>query len=385
MAEYFWAGSIKNPQDFAPLVARAWREEWLVLGTTAEAVEAALSELSDSDIDPAAIAAQLELSDSPAGLLSGVVSGVARREGWSVGQAAAHLVHISQEAIDRLIDGGVLKAKRTPSGATYELVHDGFGPAFVAWAEDQWQTPLDVLAATTAQRGLEFNWDNFSGVVENACWRGCWVGPTRPDRQLVFENVEFIGCDFRGTLFDRCVFRGGKFRDCDLDLVVFQSCVFEPLHAQPLSFEQVRASGLTIHGGSARNVRFIADTRLYKMWWAPNPSIGGDPDDLDLADIDFEDCTIVQWTVDNVKIEGPIRFRRCSVALSDLLGLSSGSASVELGECRFLYSPVNVALAEAIQRGDGNRVYPEIVEDWQDLSEGGIPVRGTDAPRHISR
>ena len=62
------------------------------------------------------------------------------------------------------------------------------------------------------------------------------------------------------------MFRSGAFVDCIMDFVVFQSCEFEGTEAKPFDFEGVRASGLTLHGGSAQQWRF-KNCELYKMWW----------------------------------------------------------------------------------------------------------------------
>jgi uncharacterized protein YjbI with pentapeptide repeats len=357
IAEFFSSGTLKVPQLLAPLLSKAWREEWLILGTTADKVEEAI------EANPDSVGRFLNLGYGPLDRNVGVLSGRARGT-MSAEDAVDHLLNGSRKALEALMEGNVIRPRLTANGISYELVHDGFGDAFVRWANEKRQTPVDALAAVTAQRGQELNWQRLTGRIENACWRGCWVGPDRPGGNVVIENANFVGCDLRGTLFDRCIFRSGTFEDCDLDFVIFQDCYFEP----PFLFDNVRARGLTFTDGGARGLT-IRNCSLYKMWWTP-PDVKMDA--LDLEDVVIEGCSLHQWSIDEVRIKGRLTLTDCWIGLSDLLGLSAWAARVDFNACRLIYCPVNEELDAALRRGKRNNRYPADLapENWQDLALG---------------
>ncbi len=370
MAEFFSAGPIKVQQPRGPLVARTWRDEWQVLDTDAESVERTISNAEDDgpDVRGMELGRLLGLGDEPISRSAGVLSGFARAEKWTARRVADELLGTSLEALDKLADGNVVRPRPGVQGQTYELVHDGFGRAFVAWAEDHLKAPLDVLAATTAQRGV-FDWRDLTGIVRDVCWRSCTIGPATGLRELILDNVAFVDCDLTGTVFERCTFRGGKFENCVLDFVIFRECKFEAGVGGTFVFDGVRASGLTFHGGSANEVVFQRSS-LWRMYWTPLPWVGGEPDRFDLSEVVLEDCYIRQWTVDNVRVVGPLSVRRCNLGLCDLDGLSPDIVHVSFNDCTFVYCPVNDALFAAIQRaGARNSLEPGDTAPiaWQDF------------------
>jgi len=129
----------------------------------------------------------------------------------------------------------------TPSGtgAMVSLIHDGFGPALIRWAERVSGGPAGPLNAITGPRGASFPWSPgpavlgrprppaISGhdveggrlVLPNLRWRGGWV-------QADLERVAFVNCDFRGTMFDGCRMEGVSFVNCLLDGTIFSDCIF---------------------------------------------------------------------------------------------------------------------------------------------------------------
>jgi uncharacterized protein YjbI with pentapeptide repeats len=377
MAPDFSAGTFKVSQMISPLFSQAWKRDWAILGTTAEDIAGALSQ------DEKSLAEYLELEPGRIDPKAGILSGTSRGR-LSAIEAVEHLLAISQATLEALIEGGVLRAKPTMEGLSYELVHDGFGTAFIRWAEEKAQTPADPLVAITAQRGEEFNWRRLTGMIDQACWRGCWVGPETPKGTLMVDEARFYNCDlggslfqdcvFEGTFFDncdlgnttfeRCKFNGGGFLHCDLDFAVFQDCYFD----EGFVFDYVHASGLTFTDGGARRMT-IRDSELFKMWWTP-PAVKMDA--LDLEDVRLERCTLSQWTIDEVRLAGSLHLSRCSIKLSDLLGLTKWASQVDFEDCTLVYCPVNGELDGALRRGRNNRRYPAelAAENWEDMALG---------------
>ena len=57
------------------------------------------------------------------------------------------LVRAAFEVLDLLSERYVLKASQGRAAVTYELVHDGFGPALFEWAERERLKLSDTLAS----------------------------------------------------------------------------------------------------------------------------------------------------------------------------------------------------------------------------------------------
>jgi hypothetical protein len=349
MAQHFSTGSLKVQQYVGSLIAKTWSDEWqALLRTSPQSVERALEQAElDGIIDK--LSEQIPLSDSPVPRAAGLLSGTARREEWSIRRAVEHLASIAGQALQALREGNVVRAKPAPSGVIYELVHDGFGPAFREWAAQEQEAPLDALAAITAQLGLTLGWERLAGTVKDACWRGCWIGPREATGELVIDRVDFTDCDLRGTLFDHCVFSGGGFRRCELDGVIFRNCVVEPAQGTPFCFQDVTASALAFSGGSMRQAVFQGG-QLHKMSWGAGQQ---------LAHVVVEDCAINQLSVESVEVGGPIKFRRSWLVLSDLAELSTAADKISFSECKLAICRLHPLLNASIQRDPTNVMDPE--------------------------
>lgn len=126
------------------------------------------------------------------------------------------------------------------AGAMISLIHDGFGPALVRWAEGVNDSPPGPLNAITAPLGAAFGWSDgpakVGGVprlpaisgehkelgcyfIPNLRWRGAWV-------QADLDRVAFLNCDLRGALFEGCRMSGVTFVNCLLDGAIFSDCIF---------------------------------------------------------------------------------------------------------------------------------------------------------------
>jgi hypothetical protein len=109
------------------------------------------------------------------------------------------------------------------------LIHDGFGPALIEWAESERRSPVADLHALTRPTGGDFSWEDpdsskfTEGAAEkpliftNLRWRGAWVFAN-------FRHCVFVNCDFRGTYFFRTVFESAHFVNCQLDGAIFDGC-----------------------------------------------------------------------------------------------------------------------------------------------------------------
>ena len=377
MAEYFSTGSLKVPQYLPSLLENAWDAEWLTLGLESEQIGDELDQFARTRHTLESLSSALTVSDTPVASDAGILSGWARKERWSPAKAVTYLVSISEQALTALVEGNVLRKKGASAPLTYELVHDGFGPALADWAYDQLRSPEDAAIAITAQRGLEFNWDELTGEIHDVCWSGCWIGPTGPTGFVAMNDVQFVDCDLHGTLFERCIFKGGAFRNCQLDYVIFRSCSFIGTPEAPFLFEGGRATGLTFNGGSASHLK-VRNMRLHKMWWSPGPAAGGDVGDFVISDVNLEHCpTINQWTVDNVRLDGPLTINDCQLAMSDLLGLTKDVARVHFRDSRLIYCPVNDELRDCINNSgvnklDPNQVLPDYLEQILERAEPSI-------------
>lgn len=122
----------------------------------------------------------------------------------------------------------------TPGQTIVALVHDRFGAGVNGWARSVGGRPRDTFAAITRPKGLDVFWQfdlheedrrsiygdpGAPRVVPNLRWRGGWVSAP-------FENVIFVNCDLRGTMFDGSSFNGVAFVNCLLDGTMFSDCTF---------------------------------------------------------------------------------------------------------------------------------------------------------------
>jgi len=362
MAEFFSSLGLKVQQHEAHLTGSALREEWGVLGSSAESIEGLVASVG-LKAAPTRVA-QLGLSHAEIDQGEGILSGRAiTTKRWTRSDAVKQLLEISCATLDRLDKFGILRPKMTRQGTVYELVHDGFGPALSDWAEGVRGDPLDVLGAITAQRGVSFGWRQLGGRVEQVCWRGSVVGPALGHGELLLDNVEWIDCDLRGTLFVRCCFKGGSFENCDLHGVIFRDCAFSGASKDEgrFTFNNVRANGLTFWGGSLANLDFVACS-LDKMLWDNT-----EDQQLQVSDVAFRQCQrLYQWSVEGAGLVrlGPLKLEKCELLLCDLRSLSSevdqARTAVEIHGCRFNYCLLHGTLAKLIDQSRDNQRYPKL-------------------------
>ena len=364
MAPFFSSLGLKVQQHEAHLIAAALREEWRVLEQSPEDVKRLIEE-----VGLRAASANLHLLglgrqkiDLQAPILSGSVM---KRRQRSYSAAVKYLLDACVATLDQFADSSVnvLRPKMTRKGTVYELVHDGFGPAWYDWSEYVRSNPLDALGAITAQRGESFYWSKLGGTIRQVCWRGCWIGPDTDDRLLEFDNVEWIKCDLRGTLFDRCVFNGGAFQRCDLDGVIFRNCEFTaaPATGRRFAFYHIDTYGLNFFGGSLTSVDFEKCT-LRQMLWSFGPQ--QEMQKLRVSDVNIEHCELLyQWSVTPTAVifEGPLRLKKCILHLCDLYGLQNDevqSGVVVIENSEFAHCHMGPALAHLIDESKGNERRP---------------------------
>lgn len=355
-------GHLKVQVYESQLIAAALRTDWDTLGLTVTQIRDVLQSagLSVSREQLSPIESMCDPIHEGRGLLSGRV---ANRDLHRKLDAVKWLIDASREALDRLEKFSVVRRKKAPDGIVCELVHDGFGPALFDWSEQARGDPLDVLGAPIAQRGQAFRWRKLGGRVEQVCWRGCLVEPATGVGILEFENVEWINCDLRGTIFLQCSFKGGSFQECDFDGALFINCTFAGSAGVDKRFEfrDIRGTGLTFMGGAMNHVDFLDCHRLDKMLWCSTD----DGQRLKASHVEFRHCEgIYQWTVrpEYVVCKGYLRLHECQLQLCDLRGLSSyADSDVELfdiHECIFDHCLVDESLSSLIVRSKDNRRSP---------------------------
>jgi hypothetical protein len=358
MGPSFSSGGFKVQQEQAALLARAWREDWEVIGIDVNEVEDALTDIGDLEVGMPNL---FEGMLPDAGDLPDVseemsrLSGIARAGQWSIRNTAIDLIERSIEALEILREGNVLRRKSLQGHVTYELVHDGFGDALFDWAEAARAQPLDAMTATTAERGTAFRWTRLTGTVKHISWRGCWVGPD-PDRgkRLLIDNVTFQHCDLRGTVFDSCDFRGGGFHECNLGGVEFWDCTFTGTSAEPFCFSGVVASGVSFGDNSAlRHVRFSDESRLHNMSW----------NRVTVEHVLLDRCIVNQMTIGQITLVGQLSLHHSWILLSDLVGLGSSQSEddvmLNICDCDLFFCRLDVPVGAAVDSGSGNRRFPE--------------------------
>ena len=374
MGPSFSSGGFKVPQELTALLARAWREEWEVVGIEVDEVEDALRAVNDL---------RHNIGDELAGWLDDwakenedeaqeflPLSGIAKRNQWSVRLAAIDLIATSIQALELLRQGNVLRRKALQGFVTYELVHDGFGDALFDWSEDVRAQPLDALSAIIAERGTAFRWTRLSGVVRDVCWRGCWIGPdVDQTKRLKIEDVRFENCDLRGTVFNRCDFTGGGFHHCDLEGAVFWDCTFTGTEGCPFVFDAVEGSSLSFDDDSKMShIHFSGDSTFYNMSWHR----------LTVDDVTLDRCVLNKMTVGEVTLAGPMTIRNSWILLSDLndLRIAEGrSASLlTISNCDLFYCRLRGVSNEAAERDASNLRVPDPREMSAEPALRGIPA-----------
>ena len=341
MGPFFSSLGLKVPQYEANLVAAALRDDWDTLEIEVKHIRGLLKTCAlEGAIQSAG---GLDLSDEEINSDRGILSGWALRgRGWTQRYALRQLLDASLETLKRLEKFNILRSKTAPEGIVYELVHDGFGPALFDWSERTRSDPLDALGAMIAPAGRTFRWTRLAGRVEHVCWRGCILAPADEARVLEFNDVRWVNCDLRGTIFRRCRFGGGSFENCDLGGVLFIDCEFAGSSdtGQQFTFHGVRANGLTIMGGSLTDVVFLDCDELHRMLWCKD----FDGQQLTMSNVVLKKCKgLRQWSVEASSLVslGPLSLQECGLQLCDLLGLTSDvyedESGIDVRGCEFDY------------------------------------------------
>jgi hypothetical protein len=385
LAPYLSSGTFKVPQQVGPLVARGWAAEWDVLGTNPRVVEQALEGWRGDEQSTELLARVFPQSDPDgtappdATAFSGPAYRLARNGQFRRLDAADALLTFSRAALLRLVDHNVVKMSERNNVPTFELVHDRFGKALSDWAQLTRDDPIDPLAAVTAPRGQVFQWERLAGDVEDACWLGCWIGPTKDvqrlgiDRSLLVDTLEertewenhprsqvevtdtvFSDCNFSGTIFQSCAFTGARLERCDLRSLMLRDCTFdegtvlqaEASNADALCFLGGTFDGLTIRGGTYLTLAIVGRP--------------GQP--LVCKRLILEQVTFDQLAIANVEVVGSFRAVGCTFRLSDLRGLRPvGHGKIEFENCTFRMSDLGElrTLTKRVTFDDRCRFWPE--------------------------
>jgi len=357
MAQFFSSLGLKVQQYEAHLVAAALRKEWDTLGLSAEAIEGFLASVG-LRTGPTKLH-QLGLSDAVIPKEAAIVSGRASaRKRWTYSDAVYQLLEASRATLERLADFNILRPKMARQGIVYELVHDGFGPALSEWSEKERNDPLDTLGAVMTQRGESFHWKQLGGILEQICWRGCWIGPAANCKELLFDNIEWIDCDLRGTFFDQCHFKGGSFQHCDVHGIIFHNCTFTGAAdaGKRFAFKDINTSGLNFFGGSLTDVDFI-ECNLRQMLWG----FGAAEQKLRISNVTFRRCQpLYQWSIEPTALisDGPLHLYNCKLELCDLRHLpyegGRGESRMDIQGCKFDYCLLDKTLARFIDQSKDN-------------------------------
>jgi uncharacterized protein YjbI with pentapeptide repeats len=209
----------KRHANAVELVFNAVRDDLEVLDieSSSEEIRGAISKILQQPTGP------LEIDFGKSG--QEFLSGDALIHGWSVQGTARMLVNATLAILDLLCHSSVLKSSRGKADITYELVHDGFGPALFEWAERQRSAFADTLASVVSRRGEAFRWRIIEAqTVREVSWLGCNLNDT------LIRNVRFEGCGLRGSIFTNCVLENCVFDDCDLRGSVFKDGSWTDVH-----------------------------------------------------------------------------------------------------------------------------------------------------------
>ncbi len=217
MTPWLSSGGFKRHVSGEELLFNSLQEDFEILRVKGEAqvVQERLKQFLDQG-DEIPLSLESEASDASR---SAFLSGAARTAGWSIAETITRLAEAAVQAINLLCQEQVLKATGGGVIATYELIHDGFGPALKEWADRERRSLRDTLASVVSRRGESFHWKEIRGrtLIRNMSWLGCNV-----DRANI-KDVNFKNCIFNGTVFIDCVFENCTFIDCELDGTVFSS------------------------------------------------------------------------------------------------------------------------------------------------------------------
>jgi uncharacterized protein YjbI with pentapeptide repeats len=244
-------------------------------------------------------AAIMELVQNRTGLLkvqfesSGkdYLSGDAATYGWSVEQTATMLVNASLEVLDLLCSQYILKSSRGRTAVTYELVHDGFGPALFEWAERQRVAFPDTLASVVSRRGESFRWRSITDqTVREVSWLGCNLN------DVIIRNVRFERCILTGTIFTSCILDNCVFDQCDLRGSVFQGGTWADVHWLASNGTSALFVGATWNGTTLFESTILDNATLDGLWLTGEVKVAD-------SSLQFSQISKFQMDFDSVSVE----------------------------------------------------------------------------------
>jgi len=271
-------GGFKRHLEESELVGNAVREDLEALGVNAKSDDLRLAvdhlrsgTLQVMDFEPGS---EFELKTR--------LSGPAIALGWGINEASLQVLRCGLQAIEALERGEVLKVGQWGRVRACELVHDGFGPALIGWADKQRGTLRDTLASVVSRRGETFRWhdigsDRESLLIANVCWLGCNISRT------TLKRTVFRQCILSGTIFTDCHIEDCLFEDCDLN-----GCVFR--------------------GGAWSNVTWQRCEGASTLF-----------DGLEWSDAAFESSVLTGATMIGLDLAGKVRFEDCRLTFAQIL------------------------------------------------------------------
>ncbi len=135
-----------------------------------------------------------------------------------------------------------------------KLIHDAMGERLTEWGDRQRDSFTDAMSSLVVSRGDQISGSNpirKPSVVDNINWWGCWIGPTHEEIGASVQDVDFVNCDLRGTLFDRCRIENVRFTNCQMNGTLFRSC-----NLSRVTFSGCVSEGLSFYSGTMRDVEF---------------------------------------------------------------------------------------------------------------------------------
>lgn len=153
--------------------------------------------------------------------------------GASPAVVATELVLAFWRAISWLEDAYIVRTSHTRRNTRIvSLIHDGFGEQLKLWAKQVQAETSSAFSSVVAISGVRVFAPTLdvggkravvvteTGTKKHVVWQGCIVTADLSD-------IEFLECDFRGTLFLGSTFRNVTFRDCILWGALFKACHFD--------------------------------------------------------------------------------------------------------------------------------------------------------------
>lgn len=265
IAPHMSSGDYKILQDEISLLRKALGDDILLLGGLRQDAREKIS-FSNGKIDLKSIGDTSEQDSKPE-----TTAWIAREKTWSISETRKRMLQCFNTTLHRLSAANVLKMSTATdeqgrSSTNWGLVHDQIGPAFNTWAEARKDTMLDHINSFVVSSGITPLLVK-AQCIEECCpkgttisylrWLGCCIQPGTDD--LLFDNIIFENCDFRGCIFDHCKFSGGGFRDCVLNGALFRECEFKSAgnaESEAFCFERCNSKQLGVLESEIESMSF---------------------------------------------------------------------------------------------------------------------------------